>query len=64
MGVRFARGGDGGAYVAQTDPKLGNTDEKVQVCDLLGWQDVHHLHCMGIRVLIISFACCATFNDN
>ena len=31
LGLRFARGSDGGAYVARSDPNLGNTDSNVQV---------------------------------
>ena len=32
LGIRFSRGGDGGAYVVRTDPKIGNTDPQVEVC--------------------------------
>ena len=35
LGIRFARGSDGGAYVTRSDPNLGNTDKMVQVCSLL-----------------------------
>jgi hypothetical protein len=31
LGLKFARGNDGGAYVVQNDPKLGNTDPRIQV---------------------------------
>lgn len=31
LGIRFARGSDGGAYVTRSDPNLGNTDKMVQV---------------------------------
>jgi len=31
LGIRFARGSDGGAYVTRSDPRLGSTDENVQV---------------------------------
>lgn len=31
LGLKFARGNDGGAYVVVNDPKLGNTDPRVQV---------------------------------
>ena len=31
LGIRFSRGGDGGAYVVRTDPKIGNTDPQVEV---------------------------------
>lgn len=30
LGVKFARGNDGGAYVVRSDPKLGNTDSRVR----------------------------------
>lgn len=33
LGIKFARGNDGGAYVIRTDPTLGNTDPNVQVGD-------------------------------
>lgn len=33
IGVKFGRGNDGGAYVIRTDPKLGNTDERIEVGD-------------------------------
>ena len=35
LGLRFARGSDGGAYVTKSDPNLGDTDTMVQVCELL-----------------------------
>ena len=35
LGIRFARGSDGGAYVTRSDPNLGNTDKMVQVHSLL-----------------------------
>lgn len=31
LGLRFARGNDGGAYITKNDPKLGNTDPRIQV---------------------------------
>lgn len=31
MGIRFARGNDGSAYVLKSDPRTGNTDDRVQV---------------------------------
>ncbi len=31
LGLKFARGNDGGAYVIANDPQLGSTDERVQV---------------------------------
>ena len=31
LGVRFARGNDGGAYVVRTDAKLGSTDPQIEV---------------------------------
>lgn len=31
LGLRFARGSDGGAYIVANDPKLGNTDPRIQV---------------------------------
>jgi hypothetical protein len=31
LGLRFARGNDGGAYVVANDPKLGNTDPRIEV---------------------------------
>jgi hypothetical protein len=31
LGLKFARGNDGGAYVVANDPKLGNTDPRIQV---------------------------------
>jgi len=34
LGLRFARGNDGGAYVVNNDPKMGNTDPRIQVCVL------------------------------
>jgi len=33
LGLRFARGNDSGAYVIVNDPRLGNTDERIQVGD-------------------------------
>ncbi|CAL5219294.1 g1100 [Coccomyxa viridis] len=33
LGVRFTRGGDGGAYVVRSDPKIGNTDPQLEVGD-------------------------------
>ncbi|KAL3132470.1 hypothetical protein ABBQ32_009020 [Trebouxia sp. C0010 RCD-2024] len=33
LGIRFARGSDGGAYVTRSDPNLGNTDTMVQPGD-------------------------------
>jgi len=32
LGLVFGRGNDSGAYVIINDPKLGNTDERIQVC--------------------------------
>lgn len=31
LGLKFARGSDGGAYVVVNDPALGNTDPRIQV---------------------------------
>jgi hypothetical protein len=31
LGLKFARGADGGAYVTVNDPQLGNTDPRIQV---------------------------------
>ena len=31
MGIRFARGNDGAAYVLKSDPRAGNTDDRVEV---------------------------------
>ena len=31
LGMKFARGTDGGAYVTTSDPNMGNTDKMVQV---------------------------------
>ena len=31
LGVKFARGNDGGAYVVRTDATLGNTTADIQV---------------------------------
>eukprot|EP00775_Hariotina_reticulata_P001401 gene1401-1744_t len=33
LGLRFARGADGGAYILANDPKLGNTDPRIQPGD-------------------------------
>jgi len=33
LGLRFGRGNDSGAYVIKNDPKLGSTDERIQVGD-------------------------------
>ncbi|KAL4426075.1 hypothetical protein ABPG77_007871 [Micractinium sp. CCAP 211/92] len=33
LGVKFARGNDGGAYVVRSDPKLGNTDSRIEAGD-------------------------------
>lgn len=46
LGLKFARGNDGGAYVVTNDPKLGNTDPRIQVgitgiCCLLRTQSAH-----------------------
>jgi hypothetical protein len=35
LGIRFARGRDGEAYVARSDPALGNTDPRVTPGDKL-----------------------------
>ena len=35
LGIKFARGSDGGAYVTRSDPNMGNTDKMVQVYSLL-----------------------------
>lgn len=32
LGLRFARGADSGAYIIENNPKLGNTDPRIQVC--------------------------------
>lgn len=33
LGVKFGRGRDGGAYIARTDPKLGNTNSAIEAGD-------------------------------
>lgn len=33
LGLKFVRGNDGGAYVGVNDPKLGNTDETLEIGD-------------------------------
>jgi hypothetical protein len=33
LGVKFARGNDGGAYVSRSDASLGNTDPRIQAGD-------------------------------
>jgi len=33
LGLKFARGADGGAYIITNDPKLGNTDPRIQPGD-------------------------------
>ncbi|KAK9803594.1 hypothetical protein WJX72_003213 [[Myrmecia] bisecta] len=33
LGVKFARGNDGAAYIKATDPRVGNTDERIQAGD-------------------------------
>jgi hypothetical protein len=33
LGVKFARGNDGGAYVVRSDPALGNTDSRIEAGD-------------------------------
>eukprot|EP00803_Ostreobium_quekettii_P004328 evm.model.scf_823.4 EVM.evm.TU.scf_823.4 scf_823:18991-22323(+) len=33
LGLRFTRGADGGVYVTVSDPKLGETDERIEVGD-------------------------------
>ena len=40
LGIRFARGSDGGAYVTRSDPNLGNTDTMVQVHNALSGPDM------------------------
>lgn len=35
IGVRFGRGNDGAAYVRIADEAIGNTDERIQVSDLV-----------------------------
>jgi tetratricopeptide (TPR) repeat protein len=35
MGIRFARGNDGAAYVLKSDPRAGNTDDRVEPGDKL-----------------------------
>lgn len=39
LGLKFARGNDGGAYVIINDPNLGNTDPRVQVRDTGTWAE-------------------------
>ena len=34
LGIRFTRGGDGGAYVVRSDSKIGSTDPQVEVQQL------------------------------
>lgn len=34
LGLKFARGSDGGAYCIANDPELGNTDPRVEVSDI------------------------------
>lgn len=31
LGLKFARGNDGGAYVIENNPKAGNTDPRIEV---------------------------------
>lgn len=31
LGLRFARGNDGGCYINKSDAGLGNTDDRIQV---------------------------------
>jgi hypothetical protein len=31
LGLKFARGNDGGAYVIANDPSVGNTDPRIEV---------------------------------
>lgn len=33
LGIRFARGNDGAAYIAGTDSRIGMTDERIEVAD-------------------------------
>ena len=33
LGIKFARGNDGGAYVSRSDPLLGNTDPRIEPGD-------------------------------
>jgi len=33
LGLKFARGADGGAYIVTNDPKIGNTDPRIQPGD-------------------------------
>lgn len=35
LGIRFARGNDGAAYIAGTDSRIGMTDERIEVRFLL-----------------------------
>lgn len=48
LGLKFARGNDGGAYVVQNDPKLGNTDPRIQVG---GWHLLMPLRWAGADAL-------------
>jgi hypothetical protein len=36
MGIRFARGNDGAAYVLKSDARIGNTDDRVEVSFVTG----------------------------
>lgn len=34
LGLKFARGNDGGAYIIENNPAAGNTDPRIQVCKI------------------------------
>jgi hypothetical protein len=55
MGIRFARGNDGAPYVLKSDPRIGNTDDRVEVtlCNKSG----HSLTTCFAPHLVVSNAC-------
>lgn len=55
LGLKFARGNDGGAYVVVNDPKLGNTDPRVQVRDK---KHAALAACAASSALLAAVTCC------
>lgn len=53
LGLKFARGNDGGAYVVENNPAVGNTDPRIQVRafaegTLTFGRLARHLHCTAM----------------
>ena len=53
LGLKFARGNDGGAYIIENDARKGNTDARIQVTDLRSW-----------FMLLLHFVPASTLSEN